>query len=284
MARRGRPAVTVVVPVWDRYCTFLGESVESALSQDGVDVRVVVVDNASASPLPELPSGTVVVRSPVRLSVGAARNLALQEVDTPYVSFLDADDVLLPGALAWLANRLEAEPRIVTCGGRFVAWDPGSGERKVVRRAPTPAALTVSQFPRMFALANLVYNTFPVVGCVHRTGAVLDAGGFGDGSVGEDWILGALLAWRGRIELHERQTFLRRVHHGSLWYRPHPPQALLERSALLRERAASDDAVPGWAKALLPAVARLHRRSVKKASRSGDVQPEHPLLAAEPSR
>ena len=278
------PPITVVCPVWDEYCAYLLECVASAVDQVGVDVHVVVVDNASDQHLPALGKDVRVIRSAVRLGVGAARNLGLSLVETPYVAFLDADDVLLPGALAFLAARLEAAPKCVTSGGRFVTWNPETGERTVVRRAPKPIVLTVSRFRRVFALANLLCNTFPVVGCVHRTNAVRHAGGFGDGSVGEDWILGALLCFRGCVDFQERQTFLRRVHRGSLWYRPHDPAALLERSAALRERARRDRAVPIWAKVLLPLFARLHRRSVRRATHLGVVEPDSPVLAAEPGR
>ena len=144
--------------------------------------------------------------------------------------------------------------------------------------------LTVSRLRRSFALVNLVWNTFPVVGCVHRTGAVRDAGGFGEASVGEDWILGAMLCFRGRIAFAERETFLRRVHRGSLWYRPHEPAELLERSQALRERARRDPAVPRWAKALLPLLSHVHRRSVRRATQAGLVEPESPVLVTEPGR
>jgi len=278
------PALTVVIPVWDSYLDHLRENVASALAQEDVDVRVVVVDNASERSLPHLGSEVCIVRSDVRLGVGAARNLGLGTVETGYVAFLDADDVLLPGTLAFLAQRLETDTRRVTAGGRFVSWNPETGERAVVRRAPKPAVLAVSRFRRSFALANLVWNTFPVVGCVHRTSAVRAAGGFGEGSVGEDWILGAMLCFQGRIAFSERQTFLRRVHRGSLWYRPHQPEELLERSRALRERARRDPAVPAWAKALLPLLAHVHRRLVRRATRAGIVEPDSPVLITEPGR
>ena len=278
-----RPAVTVVIPVWDSYCELLTACVASTCEQ-GVDVRVVVVDNASHVSLPELDRSVTFVRSDRRLGVGAARNVGLEHVETEYVAFLDGDDLLLPGTLAALCEPLEEDAGLVTSGGRFVSWNPETGERAVVKRAPKPAVLTVSRFRRTFALANLVWNTFPVVGCVHRTEAVRAAGGFGEGSIGEDWILGAMLTFRGRIRFSERETFLRRVHHGSLWYRPHDPAALLDRSRALRARAKHDGAVPAWAKALLPVLAVVHRRAVRRATRAGVVEPESPVLAAEPGR
>src|SRR4051812_11396853 len=92
-----RAAVTVVIPVWDSYVEFLGDAVES-VRRNNPNAPIVVVDNASSTPVPQLSASTV-VRSPRRLSVGAARNLGLEQVTTQFVVFLDADDMLLEGAI-----------------------------------------------------------------------------------------------------------------------------------------------------------------------------------------
>ncbi len=54
-----RGAVSVVIPVWDGYVAWLPEAVESVVAQ-AVAREVIVVDNASLEPLPEL-AGTRVV-------------------------------------------------------------------------------------------------------------------------------------------------------------------------------------------------------------------------------
>src|SRR4051794_40052477 len=74
---------TVLIPVWDDYVKWLEQAVVSLTAQD-VATRIVVVDNASEVNLPVLP-GVAVVTSPRRLTVGAARNLGLGQVTTPYV-------------------------------------------------------------------------------------------------------------------------------------------------------------------------------------------------------
>jgi glycosyltransferase involved in cell wall biosynthesis len=265
-------AVTVVVPVWDRHCAFLRECLDTILAQDGAP-PVVIVDNASREPLPPLPEGVEVVRSPCRLSVGAARNLGLESVRTPYVVFCDADDVLLPGGLAFLLSRVRGRPELVGCVGRYESWRPETGERRLLDRAPRPIVFRVSRLRRVFALANLRYNCFPVVGCVLRTEAVRAAGGFGDGDVGEDWILGTQLAFRGPIDFQRRPVFVRRVHEGSLWYRRHSREALLRRCDLLRARVRRDRAVPARVRAALPLLALVHRLDVVRATPGGSVTP-----------
>ena len=80
----------------------------SALDQTGVRTpNVVVIDNNSDVVLPPLPPGVEVVRLPKRVSVGAARNAGLALVETGKVIFCDADDRLLPGAIAFLTSRMD---------------------------------------------------------------------------------------------------------------------------------------------------------------------------------
>ncbi len=75
---------------------------------------IVVVDNASSTPVPEL-EGCEVVRAPRRLSVGAARNLGLEQVATEYVVFLDADDMLLEGDPGLPSRANCSRPGLAVC-------------------------------------------------------------------------------------------------------------------------------------------------------------------------
>jgi len=272
-------AVTVVIPVWGRYCTFLSESVASILDQTGEQPRIVIVDNASEQPLGPLPDAVEVIRSDKRMSVGAARNLALREIDTPTVIFLDADDRLLPGAIDFLRSKMAATtPDLVGCVGRHLSWDPATGATALLDRAPKPIVFRVARHRRTFALANLRYNCFPIAGAILRTESVRDAGGFGDSNVGEDWILGTQLAFRGRFDFQQRPIFMRRVHAGSLWFRPHARSAYAERCKLLRSRVRHDRSVPLWVKACLPMLALVHHYDATRVTGASALEPEHPLL------
>jgi glycosyltransferase involved in cell wall biosynthesis len=271
-------AVTVVIPVWGRYCTFLPESVASILDQTGEPQRIIIVDNASEQPLGPLPDAVKVIRSARRLSVGAARNLALKEIETSTVMFLDADDQLLPGAIDFLRSKMAATPELVGCVGRHLSWDPATGATALLDRFPKPIVYRVAPHRRAFALANLRFNCFPIAGAILRTESVRDAGGFGDLNVGEDWILSTQLAFRGTFDFQQRPIFMRRVHAGSLWFRPHARSAYAQRDKLLRSRVRHDRAVPRWVKACLPMLTLVHHYDAVRATSASVLEPEHPFL------
>jgi glycosyltransferase involved in cell wall biosynthesis len=237
--------VAVVIPVWDNYVQFLPEAVASVRDQ-GVPADIIVVDNASTERLPELP-GARVVRSQSRLTTGAARNLGLEHVTAPLVVFLDADDLMLPGALV----RLLAGPRASDVAFCMTRLEGDTGER---HRAPRRIAYVLTRWPRFFALVNTVWSLVPMQGAtILRTSAVCAAGGYGDRSQGEDWALGAALAWRGRIRLSHEPGLVYR------WRLDSPGQRdagldLLGNARFVRERVRDDLAVPGGVRRAIPLV------------------------------
>jgi hypothetical protein len=90
-----------------------------------------------------------------------------------------------------------------------------------------------------------------------RTSPVRDCGGFADADSGEDWVLGASLAFRGRVELHERPGRVYRRLGDSLWERRRSPRHLLGHAAAVRARLRRDPGVPGWARRVVPLLAPL---------------------------
>ena len=145
-------ALTVVVPVWDRYVRWLDECVESILAQRAeCDLRVLVLDNASTRPLPEQSPDVAMVRTPERLSVGAARNHALAHVETPLVAFADVDDLFPAGYFAFAVQRLLAREELVAVGMRPVALHDASGDEHEFPW-PTDGAIAACRHRRRLAL------------------------------------------------------------------------------------------------------------------------------------
>jgi len=267
-------SVSVVIAVWDDYVELLGDCVESVLAQDGIEVDVVVVDNASTRPLPPLPDGVRVVASDSRLSAGSARNLGLEQVRTPLVLFLDADDALLPGALAQLAELAAVNPRAVAAVGKHLLWNPTNGREAIVERSPRPPVYRLARHPRLLAAVTLRFDCYPLVGCaLIRAASAREAGGFGDASLAEDWALRSALAFRGHIAFTVAPVVRVRVREGSLWHRAHSRAELEAMYAEFREARRSDPRLPWWGRLLLGPIARAHRHDAHRLTAAGAFRP-----------
>ena len=243
--------VTVVIPVWDDYVRLLPRAVASVRAT-APEAAILVVDNASRVGVPEDPDVTL-IRSPARISVGAARNLGLASAKTAFVMGLDADDELLPGGLHTLAARMRERPELTLCVGGIV--DAETGTR---HRSPRPFVRRLVHWPRLFAIADTVWSLMPIQGCaVMRTDAAIAAGGYADASWGDDWVLAVSLAFRGRVELIEHPTRRYWGTPGSISGSVQSNRELLASAALVRERLRQDPGIPGWAKRLVVLIGAL---------------------------
>jgi glycosyltransferase involved in cell wall biosynthesis len=249
-------AVTVVIPAWDDYVEFLPDAVAS-VRRNSPDAPVVVVDNASSVPVPKL-EGCEVVHSSRRLSVGAARTLGIEQVDTEYVVVLDADDLLLDGALEFMRARIASDRRLALVATSILEGD--TGER---HRAPRRFVPRLTRAPRLFALANSVWLLIPIQGCaMFRAAHLREAGNYPDIEWGDDWVVAVSLAFRGRVEVSDRLGRYYRPTPGSLWRRPRPAREVAASAAHVRQRIREDRGVPGWARMLLPVVAFLQLAAI----------------------
>src|SRR5829696_736905 len=122
---RGRPEggkVSVVIPCYNQ-ARFLGEAIESVLSQGYTGFEIIVVDDGSKDGTQEVAAGYAKENSRVRLisqenrGLAAARNRGLAEARGEYVVFLDSDDRLVGGALEVGVRELEAHPECAFVSG-----------------------------------------------------------------------------------------------------------------------------------------------------------------------
>jgi glycosyltransferase involved in cell wall biosynthesis len=202
------PEISVCVPVRNAG-RHLAEAVASALAQD-TDVEVLLHDDASSDGCverlgPALDDARVrVERSHRRLGVALARNRLVARARAPFVAFLDADDALLPGALARTRDALGARPRAVLAHGAFELMD-GTGRRLPDWDPPFESARTLDAAE---AADELLLRNFLTTSTVTaRREALLRAGPF-DPQIGPsstDWDMWLRLAEAGEVVyLNER--------------------------------------------------------------------------------
>lgn len=207
------PAVTAVVPVWDGHVEMLDRCLR-ALNGEQVLMVVVVVDNASETPV-EVPSTWQRLTLTARSTIGAARNAGLEQVDTQYVVFADADDEVSPGSLSRSLDLLKRQPEAVGVIGRSLVDEGGDNVHRGIRptaRYRYAARLTPGLIPFLW----LVGYQGSITSTVLRTKVVRDAGGFPDANIAEDWHLAARLARRGPFICIDDQVRIYHRHHGAL--------------------------------------------------------------------
>lgn len=97
------PLVSVLIPAYNA-APWLGQAVESALSQADVRTEVIIVDDGSTDATLEVARsfgrrGVQVVHQP-NAGASRARNHALSLAQGDFIQWLDADDLLAPGKLS----------------------------------------------------------------------------------------------------------------------------------------------------------------------------------------
>ena len=133
---RPRPKVSVVLNTYNR-AAHVRRAIDSVLSQSGVDLELVVVDDGSTDETCAVIAEAVDARLRyVRQSnrgLSASRNLGAREARGDWLLFLDDDDRLCEGALeALLPTKRDPECLVVVGGVRFV----DSGGQILQERVP----------------------------------------------------------------------------------------------------------------------------------------------------
>lgn len=114
------PTVSVIIPNYN-YGRYVGEAIESVMTQTVPVHEIIVVDDGSTDNSKEIVSAygeRVKLICQKNRGVGAARNAGVAASTGEYVAFLDADDVWLPNKTERQLEQFAADPEIgmVTCG------------------------------------------------------------------------------------------------------------------------------------------------------------------------
>ena len=199
-------SVGIVIPTYNSAATVTA-AIGSALAQEPAPAQVVVVDDGSTDGTGDLLrkyAGRIeCVRQPNR-GVAAARNAGLARLTTDTVVFLDADDLLLPGALACRAGLL-AGPEAVWA--HTAGWlEDEAGARQPFSAVHPPVDGRVEGW----IFAGLLRRNFITAdAAIARRALVQKIGGFDETISGtEDWDLWLRLATRHPVRWSPQPTFL----------------------------------------------------------------------------
>jgi len=134
------PTVLVSMPAYNA-APFISHAIESVLRQDGVDLQLVVVDDASTDETAAIAGtfadrGVILLRNAERRGIGACHNLVIEAArrsGIPLIAHVDADDLVLPGGIAAVARAVLADDRVGQgyCDFYPIAAD-GSASRETI--------------------------------------------------------------------------------------------------------------------------------------------------------
>lgn len=219
--------VSVIIPTYN-YGRFLPDAIDSALRQSGPNlaVEVVVVDDGSTDDSAEIAARygdrvRYIYQKNAGLSAG--RNTGMREASHDLVVFLDADDMLVPGALAsLLAGRERIAPRPAVVAARDRAVDVnGIFIGPPLQESENIIAITA----RLLVLRNQ-FGCFVLA----DRGVLLALGGFDtELRASEDRDMWIRVAARHPVVLLERCVALRRDHGTNMSRNPRRQTASIER-------------------------------------------------------
>ncbi|NLS07923.1 glycosyltransferase [Rhizobium sp. P32RR-XVIII] len=165
--------VDVVIPCYN-YAHFLEECVASVLSQADVDVRVLILDDASPDNTPDI--ATVLEAQDKRVTCRrheanrghiATYNEGIEWARGDLFLLLSADDYLLPGALSRSSELMRSKPNVGFTFGNALIAEPDGTTRRLnplgPNNVPQWQILSGSEFIRLSGATNIVPTPTAVV-------------------------------------------------------------------------------------------------------------------------
>ena len=204
-----RPLVSVVIPCFNQ-AHFLPFAIASAFSQEYRPLEVLVIDDGSTDATENVAksNGAHVVRQE-HGDVSSARNHGLAIAGGEFVVFLDADDELLPGAVASGVSILQHHTAAACVVGRAQLIDAGGRPLPTTHTGPQPGDL----YPQLL-VRNFVYTPGAAV---FRRSVLRELNGFReDATAAADYALYLTLARRRQMITEPRLVVAYRQHSANM--------------------------------------------------------------------
>ena len=172
-ARSAAPRTTVMMPSFEAEAT-LREAVASVLDQTLADLELIVVDDASSTPVAEVLGDLsdprlLIIGHPQNRGLSAARNTALGAARAPLVSQLDADDMWEPDYLESVLPRFDDPGVGLVYTNCTILGHPAGHEDYI----GDPSVHPMHDFPKIAE-----QNPVPCPTATMRTAAVRAVGGY----------------------------------------------------------------------------------------------------------
>ena len=206
---RDEPLVSVVLCFYNEKL-FLGEAIQSVLSQEYRKWELILVDDGSSDESTDI-AKAYAAQYPDRIfyvdhayhqnkGLSASRNAGIKKCRGSYVAFLDADDVWFPGKLRYQLGLFAQNPAATVVLEASLYWNSWQNPRKEDVIIPVGAAEGIYKAPQlMLALYPLGKGAAPCPSGIMVQRAVLRRCVFEE-------------LFRGILQMYEDQAFLCKVY------------------------------------------------------------------------
>jgi len=223
--------ISVIVPCYNA-CAFLEKTVESVLAQDTQAWELILVDDGSTDSTPEIIQRHCLKDARIRGvwkengGRASACNLGAAQIsaDAQYLFFLDSDDQLVPGALRFMSDYLDAHQDVCLLGCQFQEVDPEGrayGTAKRSRWVPgrfLPRQLSDAERETPFVTFFCATGQGPFA--MYRRSVFQETTGWEETlsrfSAQEDTDMFCQMALLGTVHYLPDRLYLKRVHPGSV--------------------------------------------------------------------
>jgi glycosyltransferase involved in cell wall biosynthesis len=161
--------IDVFIPCYN-YGRFLMQCIDSVLNQAGVDVRVLVIDDASLDNTAEV--AAAVAREDPRVTLVRhvenkghinTYNEGIEWASADYMLLLSADDYLLPGGLSRVRDLMDAHPEVGFTFGKAIELNDSGNETPTKSIFETTRIMQGHEFIELSGAENLVQTCTAVV-------------------------------------------------------------------------------------------------------------------------
>jgi hypothetical protein len=178
-------SVDVVVPCYN-YGRYLRECVESVLTQEGVDVRVLIIDDCSPDNTPEVGQQLAAEDSRVEYRrhatnqghIATYNEGLLEWASADYCLLLSADDLLVPRAFERAIDVLDSNDTIAFAHGRAIRIGPEGVTAEKQLRQDTGSSYVVSGNATIEKFCKVGGNLVETPTAIVRTSTQHRVGGY----------------------------------------------------------------------------------------------------------
>lgn len=126
MASNSLPLVSIITPSYNQ-AAYLENTIQSVLAQDYPNIEYIVVDGASTDSSPEIikrySSQLAYWVSEKDLGQADAINKGIEKAHGKYITWLNSDDIYLPGAVSQAVHHLQKNPSLGFVYGDAISID-----------------------------------------------------------------------------------------------------------------------------------------------------------------